>query len=731
MDFKTRLNSCGRFHTDENFKKIIMKNSCRLRQYSAALKKESYYNTESINELNNSPEKKNPTKKRFYLTRRKNFKNERTERNERAERSEKNEGNERKERNERMNRIEEIISSKNEDKIMIKQMSYLSYINKFSKKKKSSLNHSYFYQDITALKLSSNNKKENSKTALESLGNINVINNSEEEQKNQNTKENELSKRDDNSVDIDIKKVKTIDNSSKQRRRFFTKRIKNELNNNHSINYDEDTKNKIDLEKSYEKHMDKHSLNNSFYMKNLNTKINDIHSTEKNNSINNINNINKENYELYKKLPNINYTRKKFNHNSASLIPFSFQCFSKADKIEEKKIENNNNNNNISHLAYESIIIDDSINNFFCELIDLSNGMEEKSLFDILVNNLNKKYIINYKESLFPFSNVRFSHCFKYFCGLVAPLLFLSKDNDLYKYDSVKGRLIINQFIFSTLGYIGHKYFDIIKIRNFIKKYSGCKKVPIIYSTTSLIKLIFGEKEEYEPIRNSSIQLVKNALNESVDNIIKILNDTILFCFNNKPKEKEKLLCPFYKKKNKLKTEENSKMAELLPTTPFIKSSMKKEFCLVLDIDETISHSMKLSCGYYFLLRPGAIDFLKELSNYYEIDIFTSSLKLYADFIIDKIDVCGNLISHRLYKNHVTYEDGRSIKNLNNIGRDINKIIFVDNLKSNAKYNLKNLCHISSWTSDIYDNQLIKLKNKLKYIATSGKYNDDITKGIN
>ena len=133
-------------------------------------------------------------------------------------------------------------------------MSFLSYINKFNKKKKSSLNHSYFYQDIAALKLSNNNKKEkekeNSKTALESLGNTNLINNSEEEKKNQNTKENELSKRDDNSVDIDIKKVKTIDNSAKQRRRFFTNRVKNVLNNNHSINYDEYKKNKIDLEKS-------------------------------------------------------------------------------------------------------------------------------------------------------------------------------------------------------------------------------------------------------------------------------------------------------------------------------------------------------------------------------------------------------------------------------------------------------------------------------------------------
>ena len=70
------------------------------------------------------------------------------------------------------------------------------------------------------------------------------------------------------------------------------------------------------------------------------------------------------------------------------------------------------------------------------------------------------------------------------------------------------------------------------------------------------------------------------------------------------------------------------------------------------------------------------------------------------------------------------------MKKLNLIGRDLNKIIFVDNLKSNAKYNPKNLYLIPSWTDDIYDNELYKLKSKLIYICTSGKYNDDITKGL-
>ena len=169
---------------------------------------------------------------------------------------------------------------------------------------------------------------------------------------------------------------------------------------------------------------------------------------------------------------------------------------------------------------------------------------------------------------------------------------------------------------------------------------------------------------------------------------------------------------------------------ENIPTVPFIKSTMKKKFCLVLDIDETISHSLKLSFGCYFLLRPGARDFLKEVSKYYEIIIFTSSPKKYADKILNKIDIDGDLISYRLYRSHVLYENGKSIKNLNLIGRDLTKTIFVDNLRSNAKYNLNNLCPITTWRSDIFDNKLIKLKDKLIYLATCGKYDDDITQGL-
>ena len=57
------------------------------------------------------------------------------------------------------------------------------------------------------------------------------------------------------------------------------------------------------------------------------------------------------------------------------------------------------------------------------------------------------------------------------------------------------------------------------------------------------------------------------------------------------------------------------------------------EYTLVLDLDETLIH---FECeegevededeGGYYLIRPGAIKFLQELSKHYEIVIFTAAM---------------------------------------------------------------------------------------------------------
>ena len=403
-------------------------------------------------------------------------------------------------------------------------------------------------------------------------------------------------------------------------------------------------------------------------------------------------------------------------------------------KTEEDNLTPNTNENN----NRDNYIVD-----FFDDIIELCNGIEERTIFDILTKNINQKYIIQYERFFLDKKinevNSNFEYCFKYFCIIIITFFFLSKDEILYKYNSVKIHLLFIQYIYSSLCYVGYQDLNSKNIKRFFKDYRFKKKVSIIQCTTSVIKLLFDEKEEYSSLNNALKQLMVNARTTKVEDITRIINQTILFCFNTKVKAQNPF--PYLKQRNgainsiynnyiSINKEENDKNDDKYPGVPFIKTSMRKKFCLVLDLDETISHSLKLNFGYYFLLRPGVINFLTELSELYEIIIFTSSPKIYADNIIDKIDEKGVLISHRLYKPHVIFERGKSVKKLNLIGRDLNKIIFVDNMKCNAKYNPKNLYLIPSWTDDIYDDELFKLKEKLKYIYCSGKFNDDITKAL-
>ena len=61
---------------------------------------------------------------------------------------------------------------------------------------------------------------------------------------------------------------------------------------------------------------------------------------------------------------------------------------------------------------------------------------------------------------------------------------------------------------------------------------------------------------------------------------------------------------------------------------------------LVLDLDETLVHYKENLDGEEneLLVRPGAEVFLKELSQNFEIVIFTAAMQDYADWVLDQID---------------------------------------------------------------------------------------------
>jgi CTD small phosphatase-like protein 2 len=74
-------------------------------------------------------------------------------------------------------------------------------------------------------------------------------------------------------------------------------------------------------------------------------------------------------------------------------------------------------------------------------------------------------------------------------------------------------------------------------------------------------------------------------------------------------------------------------------------------YTLVLDLDETLIHfeSGSGSEEDYYMIRPGAHQFLQDLSCFYELVVFTAAMPDYANWIMDQIDETG-IVKHRLYR---------------------------------------------------------------------------------
>ena len=135
--------------------------------------------------------------------------------------------------------------------------------------------------------------------------------------------------------------------------------------------------------------------------------------------------------------------------------------------------------------------------------------------------------------------------------------------------------------------------------------------------------------------------------------------------------------------KNKILTSTNQNYnTTLIPFPP------TKPYTLVLDLDETLVHVPKN--GSSILLRPGLRDFLHSLLPYYELIIFTTGLKEYADQIIKFIEKDEKYFSYRLYRQNATFINENYYKDLNNLGRDLKKTIIVDDKPINIKLQKEN-----------------------------------------
>ncbi|KAJ4703717.1 CTD small phosphatase-like protein [Melia azedarach] len=155
---------------------------------------------------------------------------------------------------------------------------------------------------------------------------------------------------------------------------------------------------------------------------------------------------------------------------------------------------------------------------------------------------------------------------------------------------------------------------------------------------------------------------------------------------------------------------------------PLISSEKRTIF---LDLDETLIHSKPdpppkrfdfivrpridgEMLNFYVLKRPGVDAFLEAISEKYEVVVFTAGLKEYASLVLDRLDK-KRLISHRLYRDSCKQIDGKFVKDLSEMGRDLNKVVIVDDNPNAYVFQPKNAIPVKPFTGDASDTELRKL----------------------
>ena len=124
-------------------------------------------------------------------------------------------------------------------------------------------------------------------------------------------------------------------------------------------------------------------------------------------------------------------------------------------------------------------------------------------------------------------------------------------------------------------------------------------------------------------------------------------------------------------------------------------------------------------------VRRGAKQFLAEVSKYFEVGIFTASVKEYADAVIDYLDPHKNMIKFRLYRNNcINVNDRIYVKDLRILkGVDLKDILLIDNSMYSFTAQLANGILINSFYNDKND---IELYNVLGYLLNFLLKVDDV-----
>ena len=159
---------------------------------------------------------------------------------------------------------------------------------------------------------------------------------------------------------------------------------------------------------------------------------------------------------------------------------------------------------------------------------------------------------------------------------------------------------------------------------------------------------------------------------------------------------------------------------KLLPEVP---ENQRQPFTLVLSLEDLMIHSTwDREHGYRTAKRPGIDYFIRYLSQYYELVLFTSVPIAMADPVVKKLDPY-HFIMWPLGREATKYVGGEYVKDLEYLNRPLSKTLIIDTHAPHVKNQPENAIIIPKWSGDPKDSHtkdLVSLIPFLEYVATMG-----------
>ncbi|TSM94635.1 CTD small phosphatase-like protein 2 [Bagarius yarrelli] len=159
---------------------------------------------------------------------------------------------------------------------------------------------------------------------------------------------------------------------------------------------------------------------------------------------------------------------------------------------------------------------------------------------------------------------------------------------------------------------------------------------------------------------------------------------------------------------------------------------------MVLDLDETLVFSslnriedaeytfntlfQDQEYKVYVILRPYVNEFLQAMVKHFEIFVYTSAKKEYAETIVDILDPQKKIFRHRLYQEDCACVLGHYIKDLGVLERELSKTVILDNAPHTFPYHLTNTIPIKSWCGDKEDKELQRLTPYLEKLTQANDF---------